>query len=184
MSKQVKIIAGKWRSRVLTFPDLPGLRPTPARIRETLFNWLQFDIAGKHCLDLYAGSGALGFEAGSRGAAKVVQVEHSALAFQALIKNQSKLAAEVITITQQDALEFLKNKAETYDLVFLDPPFADELISQTCLLLEQFDCLNDNAIIYIESERSKAIIALPENWQCLKQKQAGQVSYQLFSRIS
>lgn len=169
---------------MLTFPDALGLRPTPARIRETLFNWLQMDIAGKRCLDLYAGSGALGFEAASRGAKEVIQVEHSASVVKALANNQALLATKIITIVQQDTVAFLNGKAEAFDLVFVDPPFADKLIGETCLLLEQRGWLSAMAKIYIESNWHSPLTGLPINWQSLKQKKAGNVSYQLFNRIS
>ena len=183
MDNKLTINGGKWRSRVLKFPNTPGLRPTPARVRETLFNWLQHDIVGKNCLDLYAGSGALGFEAASRGANIVVQIEQNALVANALIENKTLLAADSITVIQQDVATFLNSHPKPYDLVFLDPPFAKNLIAQTCVLLEQRGWLSETAKIYIESERQLQLTGLPDNWRCLKQKQAGEVSYQLFERI-
>ncbi len=183
MSNTLSIIGGKWRSRVLTFPDTPTLRPTPARVRETLFNWLQYDLAGSRCLDLYAGSGALGFEAASRGANQVVQVENNTTAIKALHKNINKLSADQITVVQADVCAFLNQQSEPFDLIFLDPPFGQNLIADTCHLLNQQQWLADSAKIYIESERQHPLTGLPDNWQKLKQKQAGHVSYQLFSQI-
>lgn len=183
MRNKLKIIGGKWRSRTITFADIPNLRPTPARVRETLFNWLPYNLVGKSCLDLYAGSGALGFEAASRGANKIVQVENNASAVNALATNKALLAADAIQITQNDVVLFLQEQAECFDLVFIDPPFASKLIAQTCFLLEQHGWLATTTKIYIEAESHQKLTNLPKNWQCLKQKQAGKVGYQLFSHI-
>lgn len=179
----IRIIGGKWRSRLITCAGAPGLRPTPARIRETLFNWLQYDVAGSRCLDLYAGSGALGFEAASRGARKVVQVENNAAALTALIDNKSHLAADGVNIVKNNVNTFLRGEPEAFDLIFLDPPFANDLISETCMLLEQRGWLSETAKIYIESERQLQLTGLSNNWHRLQRKQAGEVCYQLFTRI-
>ena len=180
MSNSLRIIGGEWRSRQIAFDDAPGLRPTPARVRETLFNWLQADVAGSCCLDLYAGSGALGFEAASRGAKHVLQVERNPEVCQKLHSNIAKLAAQQIQVQQADVSQFLHGPAQSFNLVFLDPPFAQNLLAPSCALLEDKGWLAPYAKIYLEAERGLALDALPVNWQCLKHKTAGEVSYYLF----
>ncbi len=184
MSNQIRIIGGEWRSRQISFDDAPGLRPTPARVRETLFNWLQTDILSSRCLDLYAGSGALGLEAASRGARQVVQVENNPTSCQNLRQNIARLAASQVKVVQQDVDKFLSSPAQTFDLVFLDPPFGQNLIAQTCQLLETNGWLADYAKIYLESERNQPITDLPPNWRVLKAKTAGDVSYSLLQKQS
>ncbi|GAB6140040.1 16S rRNA (guanine(966)-N(2))-methyltransferase RsmD [Methylosoma difficile] len=181
MQNKLRIIGGNWRSRQLAFVDAPGLRPTPARVRETLFNWLQTDIIGSRCLDLYAGSGALGFEAASRGAKRVVQVEQNPLACRALKGNAVALDAQQIKLVQADVFRFLAGDAESFDVVFLDPPFAMGLAAQTCHWLHDKDWLAPDAKIYVETEASLKLDGFPETWQLLKSKQAGEVAYHLFT---
>lgn len=182
MSYQVKIIAGEWRGRNLSFPDAEGLRPTPARVRETLFNWLQYDIAGSRCLDLYAGSGALGIEAASRGAKQVLQVDNNAQVCRQLKANTITLSAQQIKIIQQEVLRYLSGDAEPFDIVFLDPPFGKELAIQTLNWLEDKLWLSAQAKIYVEVEKKLLLEGVPENWQCIKNKIAGEVAYYLFER--
>lgn len=182
MQNKLRIIGGEWRSRQIRFVDAPGLRPTPARVRETLFNWLHYDITGSRCLDLFAGSGALGFEAASRGARAVVQVENNPLACRALKENAVALGARQIKLVQMDVLRYLAGDAEPFDLVFLDPPFAKALAVQTCQWLEDKGWLNSGAKIYVEAESELKLEGLPENWQLLKSKAAGEVAYRLFQR--
>ncbi|MGJ0486218.1 MAG: 16S rRNA (guanine(966)-N(2))-methyltransferase RsmD [Methylomicrobium sp.] len=184
MENKVRIIGGEWRSRLLRFEDAPGLRPTPGRVRETLFNWLQYDIAGSRCLDLYAGSGALGFEAASRGAREVVQVESDAKACRTLRANAAVLGSSRNRIVENDAERFLSGPSEIFDVVFLDPPFAKNLALKTCLLLEQNGWLAESAKIYVETEVDMELDGLPGNWQLLKHKTAGEVAYRLFARTS
>jgi 16S rRNA (guanine966-N2)-methyltransferase len=184
VKNKLRIIGGEWRSRQVSFVDLPGLRPTPARVRETLFNWLQGEIIGKRCLDLYAGSGALGFEAASRGAASVVQVESNPQACRSLKENSVALAADQIKIVQMDVLRYLAGDAEAFDVVFMDPPFARNLAVQTCRWLEEKGWLANHAKIYVETERKLDLTGMPSNWQCLKSKAAGEVGYHLFGRSS
>ena len=183
MQNKLKIIGGNWRSRCVTFVDAPGLRPTPARVRETVFNWLQNDIIGSRCLDLYAGSGALGFEAASREAKAVIQVENNALACRALKENAIKLAADQIKIVQSDVFRYLAGDAEPFDLVFIDPPFAKALAVQTCQWLEEKVWLSNHAKIYVEAESTLKLDGMPENWRRLKSKVAGEVGYHLFERF-
>jgi 16S rRNA (guanine966-N2)-methyltransferase len=181
LQNKLRIIGGEWRSRQIDFYDAPGLRPTPARVRETLFNWLQYDIPGSRCLDLYAGSGALGFEAASRGAKSVVQVENNPEACCALKETAVKLAATQIKIIQSDVFRYLATDSEPFDIVFLDPPFAMNLATQTCQWLEDKGWLSQQAKIYVEMEsKTKFHDELPENWQLLKSKTAGDVGYHLF----
>ena len=177
---RLRIVAGNWRSRLLDIVDVEGLRPTSERIRETLFNWLTPGIHGARCLDLYAGTGALGLEALSRGAANAVFVEKSSAAVRQLKKNVELLEAGGATILNQDALDYLRSKpAETFDLVFLDPPFAADLLEETCRLLAKQQLLADGALVYLEQDRSRAEPDLPAGWQVQKNKTAGNVRYML-----
>lgn len=183
MQNKLRIIAGEWRGRNLRFTEVPGLRPTPGRVRETLFNWLRNDIYGSRCLDLYAGSGALGFEAASRGARSVVQVENNLQACRHLKENATELQAKQIRIVNQDVFRFLAGDAEPFDLVFLDPPFANNLAVQTCQWLEDKGWLSAAAKIYLETEIGLDLGGMPENWSLLKDKTAGEVAYRLFQRL-
>jgi 16S rRNA (guanine966-N2)-methyltransferase len=180
MSK-IKIIGGQWRSRQIDVLDAEGLRPTPNRVRETLFNWLQSDIFNSHCLDLFAGSGALSFEAASRGAKTVVQIENNPTACEVLKSNAEKLGASQIQVIQTDALTYLtKIPANPFDIIFIDPPFGLNLVAQSGELLEKNNWLAPYAKIYIETETTLTF-ELPERWQLLKSKVAGEVAYRLFS---
>lgn len=182
MSNKLRIIGGEWRSRVIIFDDAPGLRPTPSRVRETLFNWLQTDIEGSRCLDLFAGSGALGFEAASRRAKHVVQVENNPKTCQKLKQNIATLHADNVTVMQSDVQQFLKNCSDSYDLIFLDPPFGHGLIVPVCQQIAESGVLAPYGKIYIETERNLALESLPTDWQPLKHKVAGDVSYNLYQR--
>jgi len=182
VKNKLRIIGGDWRSRQLGFVEAPGLRPTPARVRETLFNWLQYEIVGKQCLDLYAGSGALGFEAASRGAKLVVQVESNIQACRCLKDNAAMLSAGQIKVVQSDVSRFLAGEAQAFDVVFLDPPFGMDLAVQTCKQLEENGWLAKHAKIYVETERHFDFSGMPGNWRQLKSKSAGEVGYHLFER--
>jgi len=184
---KLRIVGGRWRSRQLPVAALQGLRPTTDRVRETLFNWLQNDISGAHCLDLFAGSGALGFEAASRGAASVLMLELQAQAVSILEDNIKRLQAEDIQILRKDALEWLKTaSAKPWDIVFIDPPFASDYLAQVCWLLEdgQQDSqwLAEKATMYLEISNASPLPALPANWHIVKEKKAGQVCYYLIRR--
>ncbi len=179
---KVRIIGGTWRGRRLPVLDQPDLRPTPDRVRETLFNWLQFDIAGRNCLDLFAGSGALGLEAASRGAGSVVQVEQNPALCRQLKQNTLTLQAEQIKVKNIDVFRFLVSEAGRYDLVFMDPPFGKGLAEQCCQWLEDKFWLNEDAKIYLEVEKSLRLKDIPGNWQQIKSKNAGEVAYYLFRR--
>ncbi len=179
---EVRIIGGDWRSRRIRFPDRPGLRPTPDRVRETLFNWLGQDLTGRDCLDLFAGSGALGFEAASRGARSVTMVESDAATWRALRENRETLAATTTTMVRADALEFLKHhqdpRLQRYHVVFLDPPFADDHWPQLLARLPRH--LAAGGFVYCE--RAQPLAALG-GWTVVKSARAGQVSHQLLKRI-
>jgi len=177
---KVRIIAGKHRGRKLAFPLLDGLRPTPDRVKETLFNWLTNAIEGSHCLDLYSGSGALGLEALSRSAASVTFVDSSAEVAKHLRRTLG-LLHEQADILQTDALAWLATEPDTrmYDVVFLDPPFGQNLVLPSCNLLAQKKRLKTGAWIYIEAEVALARLSLPANWHIKKQKQTGEILYTL-----
>ena len=177
---RLRIVAGKWRSRVLPVADVPGLRPTSERIRETLFNWRAPTIAGARCLDLYAGSGALGFEALSRGAAAVEFVENSRKAVAALRASIERLEARNVLVRQIDALAYLKGQPDApFDVVFLDPPFATDHYEELCRLLASRGWLAQGGLVYIEQDSGLQIPDLPEGWQPGKEKVAGNVRYSL-----
>lgn len=182
----VRIIAGKWRSQKIGFPDLQGLRPTSDRIRETLFNWLQLDIAGQDCLDLFAGSGACGIEALSRGAARVLFIDSSKLAAASLLTNLKALRAENFSLLNTDALAWLRGPDtpdnNCFGIVFIDPPFGSDLALTACALLEQKQLLKPAARIYIELESKLDRQQLPANWQVIREKKSGQVYYYLCNR--
>ena len=159
---------------------MPGLRPTSERVRETLFNWLAPGIQGARCLDLFAGTGALGFEALSRGAAEVTFVEKSHRAVRTLRENAANLGATGATISQADAMDFLNGVApQAYDLAFLDPPFADDLLGRACAHLAATRTLVPGAFVYLEQARDQQLPPLPDGWEILKDKTAGQVRYLL-----
>lgn len=177
--QSLRIIAGQWRSRKIYFPDLPQLRPTPDRVRETLFNWLMPVITGARCLDLFAGSGALGLEAISRGAAEVVFVDSDRQVQTYLNETLRLLQAEHARVVQADALHYLAGSAQAFDVVFLDPPYQSELLLPCCQALEAQGWLTPQAYIYIETASHTPLAGLPDNWQQLREKTAGQVSYRL-----
>lgn len=178
---QIRLIGGQWRGRKLPVLSSEGLRPTADRIKETLFNWLMFDIRQSCCLDLFAGSGSLGFEALSRGAAEVALVEKDASVVKQLVQNLASLPAASGKVVHADAVAFLQTPARAFDVVFLDPPFHQQLLPKVCQLLEANGWLTEHAKIYIEREQASELL-LPPNWLLLKDKQAGQVSYQLYQR--
>ncbi|MCX7142349.1 MAG: 16S rRNA (guanine(966)-N(2))-methyltransferase RsmD [Proteobacteria bacterium] len=180
-SNQVRIIGGEWRSRRITFPDHEGLRPSADRVRETLFNWLGQDLSGLRCLDLFAGSGALGFEALSRGADSVVMVEKSPRVCEALRRNAGLLAAKNLSVHCADALEFATASAASaadatarFDVVFLDPPFRSDLLLQA--LPKVGKLLRPGAQVYVESA---AAFVSGNGWRIKRQGRAGQVYYSL-----
>lgn len=179
---RIRIIGGSLRNSRLDVPDLPGLRPTPERVRETLFNWLAPVIAGVQALDLCAGTGALGIEALSRGAGAVRFVERDARAAKALRDNLARLKAEG-TVTAADAVAFLDGAATPFGLVFLDPPFAADLWPVLAQRLEQGGWLTPQAWVYVESPRDR-VPALPANWSLHREGKAGEVRHALYRRCT
>lgn len=182
MKNELRIVGGEWRSRKLRFPPVQGLRPTPDRIRETLFNWLKQDLEGLSCLDLFAGSGALGFEAASRAARQVVLVDQDGEICQSLRQNCDLLAAKQIEVRQADFKSYLATQSRAFDVVFLDPPFQQNLVVDCCQRLESGGWLAVLAHIYVETERDLVLDGLPSNWVLYRQANAGQVSSRLFQR--
>jgi 16S rRNA (guanine966-N2)-methyltransferase len=180
-SNQFRIIGGRWRSRQLSFIPTEGLRPTSDQGRETLFNWLSPIIVGARCLDLFAGSGALGIEALSRGAIEVIFVERHPAAVQRLRENLSLLKVDPYRVEQADALHWLRAEAQRFDLILLDPPFGQDLLAPVCAILEP-RWLAPSARIYLESERTLTELTLPASWQIVREKTAGDVTYRLAVR--
>lgn len=174
----VRIIGGQWRSRLVTFPDAEKLRPTPDRVRETLFNWLGQRLAGKACLDLFSGSGVLGFEALSRGADSVVMVEKGGPVVRALRENAERLGAQAARIVHADALAYLREAHEPVDLVFLDPPYGRGLERDALELLPPL--LRPGARVYLESDTS---FDPPVGWSMLRDGRAGMVHFHLLERV-
>ena len=175
---KIRIIGGKWRGRKLKVAAEPGLRPTPDRVRETLFNWLAAVIPGSRCLDLFAGTGALGFEALSRGARSTVLVEQNKQLVQGLERTKSVLAAERAEIIHAEAITWLAKNREPFDIVFLDPPFRQDYVKKTCALLTNKRHLAPAAYVYTETE--PCVPPRVRDLKVLKQAQAGQVEYRLY----
>ena len=175
----MRIIAGVNRGRRIEVATLADLRPTPDRVRETLFNWLGQWLDGKACLDLFAGSGALGFEAASRGASRVVMVENDPAALDLLESNRAMLRAEQVEIVGGDALEYLQRAAERFDVVFLDPPFRQNALPP--VLARLAERLMPGARVYVEAPEPLELQA-GEQFAEVRRARAGQVSYQLLER--
>ena len=178
MSGQVRIIGGQWRGRRLTVAHSESLRPTPNRVRETLFNWLGQTLFEQTCLDLFAGSGALGFEAASRGATRVVMVEQAPKVAHSLQQHVQTLGAQTIEVMQVDAWHWLKNNTETFDVIFLDPPFHKNWVPELLPLL--LPILKSNGVVYCETMNGVPHLA---GWCTVKQKKAGRVHYELLERF-
>lgn len=176
---RLRIVAGNWRSRRLEVADVPGLRPTSERVRETLFNWLAPSLEGSRCLDLFAGTGALGLEALSRGARETVFVETSPPAVAALERNIDLLGADNAQVVAGDAADYLRSAAGTFDVVFLDPPFADDRLASICEALGRSGLLARGARVYLEQDRAAPEPGLPTNWDIIRNKTAGNVRYML-----
>lgn len=179
---RVRIIGGVHRGRYLGFPDHQGLRPTADRVRETLFNWLAPVIEGARCLDLFAGSGALGFEAASRGAREVAMIEATAAVARRLEENAELLGVgDRVRVFCADALSWLGRDQGLYDIVFIDPPFAEDLAPRVLNRLAGSGRLAPGARIYVEQDVRQSLPALPEGWHLLREKKAGQVAYRLIA---
>jgi 16S rRNA (guanine966-N2)-methyltransferase len=182
MNQTLRIIGGEWRGRRIRFSGEGGIRPTPDRVRETLFNWLMPKVAGSRCLDLFAGSGALGLEALSRGAAHATFVERDRRHVAGLREITSKLAPGRSKVIEADALAWLAGPAQSFDIVFLDPPFADGLLAEAMRLLEARDWLAPDALIYLEMPAKAGAPALPAGWTMHRTGRAGAVGYHLGRR--
>jgi 16S rRNA (guanine966-N2)-methyltransferase len=183
-SNEVRIIGGKWKGRKLRFPNSTGLRPTLSRVRGSLFNWLVADVQDAHCLDLYAGSGALGLEAMSRGAAEVVLVERNRRVVEALRRNAAMLGAnaQVVVATAQ---KFLRTAVGPWQLIFLDPPFDSDELDVVLDLISVRDLLAPGGWVYVERRKPRsAIVQTPKNsgWRTLKQSHAGDSQFGLLAR--
>lgn len=172
----VRIIGGEWRRRIITFPLCVDLRPTPDRVRETVFNWLGQDLNGKICLDLFAGSGAMGFEAASRGAKQVVMVESSRAVLQALRRNAENLQATQVELVGMDAMAYIASNSKQFDIVFLDPPYRLNLLPELLALFVSQLAIGSR--VYIES---KERLCCDQHWDVLRSKKAGRVCYQLLA---
>ncbi|EMM5118154.1 TPA: 16S rRNA (guanine(966)-N(2))-methyltransferase [Providencia stuartii] len=181
---QIRIIGGKWRGRKLPVRDSEGLRPTTDRIKETLFNWLMPIIREARCLDCFAGSGSLGFEALSRFADSVTFIELDKQNAQLLTENKARLQSDNANIINGNSLEILGQNGTPFDVIFIDPPFRKGLLSDTIQLLEKNQWLADESWIYVESEAESPLTDIPTNWQLHREKIAGQVAYRLFIRHS
>lgn len=176
---RLRIIGGRWRGTRLQFPPLAAIRPTPDRVRETVFNWLQSAIPGAVCLDLFAGSGALGLEALSRGAAAVVFVDRQPAIGRYLRETLQRLDCTAGEVQVMDAQQYLRRPQHRFDVVFLDPPFAQDMLSPVCAQLQQGGFLSPNAYVYIERAADMGAPTLPQGWRLIRSKQAGQVGYHL-----
>ncbi|GLX15716.1 ribosomal RNA small subunit methyltransferase D [Pseudomonas straminea] len=182
---QLRIIAGQWRSRQFAFPMAHGLRPTPNRVRETLFNWLAPYVEAARVLDPFAGSGALFLEALSRGAGSALALDLNPAAVTSLRGHLATLRCDNGQVLQSDALAYLQSQPATpFDLVFLDPPFSQDLLLPACTLLEERGWLADDAWVYTESEQVPSSLGMPGNWRLHREQKAGQVHYALWERRS
>ncbi|MBK1850944.1 16S rRNA (guanine(966)-N(2))-methyltransferase RsmD [Marinobacter sp. 1-4A] len=180
-SGELRIIGGDWRSRKLRFPDAGGVRPTPARTRETLFNWLSFHLAGSDCLDLFSGSGALGLEALSRGAAHATLVDNNPALATALRNNLRFLGSQAGTVTCTNVDTYLSQRArQPFDIVFMDPPFRQGWLTTLLPLLDSHGWVKSGGWVYVEHESDLPTPAAPADWQLHRQKTAGQVTYCLY----
>lgn len=179
VDNRVRIVGGDWRSRKIPFPDKYDIRPTPDRVRETLFNWLGQTLYGKTCLDLFAGSGALGFEAASRGAEKVVMVEKNRDVARSIAENAKALGCNRLDLVCMDAIKFLDSDSRIYDVIFLDPPFGSNYLPLLWSKLE--DRLADDGVVYAEAGEFPEV---PAGWTVLKSGKAGKVNFRLLSHVA
>ena len=179
LRNELRIIGGKWRGRRVRFPSLPSLRPSPDRVRETLFNWLAPVIEGARCLDLFAGSGALGLEAASRGAGEVVLIDRDPRVHATLLAAVAQLGGGALETICDDAFAWLARGNRTFDVVFVDPPFGEGLAVRACTALAGSGSVAPGARVYVECEAEAGPPSLPEGWILLRSRQAGRVGYHL-----
>lgn len=186
MTGKIRIIAGRWRGRRLGVPDRPGLRPTGDRARETLFNWIGPRVVGARVLDLFAGTGALGLEAASRGAARVVLIERDPVAVRLLREGALQWpGSESVEVVEQDALRWLEREQQSFDLVLVDPPFESALLEPVLsLLLEPVGCLAERGLVYVECAPDQLPDPWPPGLELVRQKRLGQVALTLLQRSS
>ncbi|MBC6413338.1 MAG: 16S rRNA (guanine(966)-N(2))-methyltransferase RsmD [Chromatiales bacterium] len=177
MLPKVRIVAGRWRGRKIEFLNLQSLRPTPDRVRETLFNWLAPTISKAHCLDLFAGSGVIGFESLSRSAASVVMVDNNLRVCAKLRQQAARLEAKNIRIVHQEATQFINHTSETFDIVFIDPPFRSELASVLVHTLSKHPILNPQAMLYVEMPIAKQLDITKTEWKVMRSAKTKQVRY-------
>lgn len=179
----IRLISGKWRGKKLPVKDKEGLRPTTDRTKETLFNWLMHDVRDANCLDCFSGSGSLAFEALSRFAKNALLLERDKQVAQQLRENLKTLKVDNANVIETDSINYLQQTAaQQFDIVFVDPPFNKGLVHPCCQALEENGYLTQQALIYIEMELQSAAVELPGNWQLLKEKSTGQVTYRLYLR--
>lgn len=178
----LRIIGGEWRGRKFGFPPVAAIRPTPDRVRETVFNWLQSVIPGSRCLDLYAGSGALGLEALSRGARELVFVDVDPAVVRHLASTLETLGCDRGRVVRGDARRFLEGAVEPFDIVFLDPPYADRTLAGTCRRIAERGWLKPGGLAYLEDAAAAGSPELPPAWTLLRSKRAGEVGYHLARR--
>jgi 16S rRNA (guanine966-N2)-methyltransferase len=176
----LRIIGGKWKRHAIRFEGSHDLRPTPDAVRETLFNWLTPAVQGANCLDLFSGSGALGFEAASRGACQVHLVEHNYAVYKQLLRTRDNLSAEQIHVHYQDGLSFLENCAGRFDIVFLDPPFQSTLSKHVLSMLEHSNTLIKEALVYLERPKNGNPLILSKAWKISREKTTGSSIYGLY----
>jgi 16S rRNA (guanine966-N2)-methyltransferase len=178
----LRIIGGEWRGRKIHFPPLAAIRPTPDRVRETLFNWLQSAVPGSRCLDLYAGSGALGLEALSRGAREVVFVDVEPAVARRLADTLRNLRCDRGRVVRSEARQYLDGIPEPFDVILLDPPFGEQVLGEICQRIEDGGWLVGGGLVYLESPASAGAPDLPQGWTLLRSKRAGEVGYHLARR--
>lgn len=181
LTNQLRIIAGQWRGRKLSFPSVDGLRPSSDRLREMLFNWLQMDLPGASCLDLFAGSGALGFEAASRGAERVVLCELAPVAAKQIQSNIDALLAKNMQLYQGSALQFLTSCGQQFDLIFIDPPFSSSLAEQALSSIVEHNVLKAEGLVFLEQPKAAQVDLAA--WKVIKEKNLGQVTARLLQLL-
>ncbi|MBO67144.1 MAG: 16S rRNA (guanine(966)-N(2))-methyltransferase RsmD [Acidiferrobacteraceae bacterium] len=180
---KLRIIGGQWKSRTIQFVGPLSLRPTPDSVRETLFNWLMPVINKSNCLDLFSGSGALGFEAVSRGASRADLVENNKSACQQLIRSRDELCAQQVYIHCENVLDYLSSTTNTFDIVFIDPPFDCQIASQVVKIVQQSGILKSESLIYIEQSKEKEMPRTPSQWQLHRRKTNGRILSLLYKSL-